>query len=342
MKILLTGSQGYIGTVASQDFAREGFEVVGLDTGYYRDGILEPLGETGLSRQIDVDVRDVQPEHLRGIDAVVHLAALSNDPTGELNPGLTEDINTRATLRLAEMARAAGVRRFLFASSCSIYGSSEAQALTESAVMNPQTAYARSKVDTEAGLRAIASDSFSPTYMRNATAYGFSPRLRFDIAVNNLTGWGLATGRVTLLSDGRAWRPFVHVKDIIGAMTAALKAPAASVHNEAFNVGSPTDNWQIRDVAEEVARAIPGTTVVFGEGAGADSRNYNVSFDKILRVLPAYRPSWTVPAGIQELIDELRARGLTRETFEGRHHTRLKQLRHLLEQHSVSNELRWI
>jgi nucleoside-diphosphate-sugar epimerase len=342
MRILLTGNQGYIGTVASAEFARAGFEVVGLDTGYYADGVLGHIGDSGVVRQIAVDVRDVHPEHLQGIDAVVHLAALSNDPTGELIPGLTEDINTRATVRLAELARSAGVQRFVFASSCSIYGSSDKQALTEDDPMNPQTAYAKSKVDTEDALRRMADAGFSPTYMRNATAYGFSPRLRFDIAVNNLTGWGLATGKVTLLSDGRAWRPFVHVNDIIQAMVCVLSADRSTVHNQAFNVGSEDDNWQIRDVAEEVARALPGTEVAFGVGAGADNRNYNVSFAKIQRELPNVAPQWTVARGIRQLIDELTSRGLVRDVFEGRYHTRLKQLHYLLENNLVNDQLRWL
>jgi nucleoside-diphosphate-sugar epimerase len=341
MRVLLTGSQGYIGTVACDRLVRAGFEVVGLDTGYYADGILGPLDPTPGVTQLAVDVRAVEREHLAGIDAVVHLAALSNDPTGELRPGITEDINARATVRLAEIARAEGVERFVFASSCSIYGSSGKAALTEEDEMNPQTAYARSKVEAEGALRALADDRFSPTYMRNGTAYGFSPRLRFDIAVNNLTGWGLATGKVTLLSDGKAWRPFVHINDIIDAMISTLHADRALVHDQAFNVGSEIDNWQIRAIAEAVAESIPGTEVSFGEGVGADNRNYNVSFAKMRRILPSFEPQWDVRKGIRQLVEELTARGLTRAVFEGRAHTRLKQLQFLLAEHMVDDQLRW-
>jgi nucleoside-diphosphate-sugar epimerase len=341
MRVLLTGNEGYIGTVASDRLARAGFEVIGLDTGYYGDCILGGATPEGISHQLAVDIRDVQRAHLAKVDAVVHLAALSNDPTGELNPGLTDDINTKATIRLAEIARDVGVQRFVFASSCSIYGASDRPALSEDDPMNPQTAYARSKVDTELALRALADDRFSPTYMRNATAYGFSPRLRFDLAINNLTGWGMATGKVTLLSDGQAWRPFTHVDDIIEAVVCVLRADRASVHDEAFNVGSQGANWKIRDVAEEVARSLPGTDVTFGEGATADTRNYNVSFAKIERALPAFHPQWTVGKGIRQLIDELTVHGLTRGAFEGRQYSRIKQLRYLLEKQLLNDELRW-
>jgi nucleoside-diphosphate-sugar epimerase len=342
MVVLLTGNRGYIGTVATRMLRRAGFEVVGLDTGYYSDCILGDASESEAERQIAVDIRDVQPSHLAGIDAIVHLAALSNDPTGELNPGLTEAINTQATIRLAQMAKGCGVRRFVFASSCSIYGSNGKQALSEIDAMDPQTAYARSKADCEMALTALADDRFSPTYMRNGTAYGFSPRLRFDIAVNNLTGWGLATGKVTLLSDGRAWRPFVHVDDIVDAVVCVLQADLARVHNQAFNVGSEEDNWQIRDIAEEVASALPGTQVVFQEGVGSDHRNYNVSFERIRRELPTFRPRWNVRSGIRQLIDELTAGGpLTRDVFESRQYTRLKQLQYLLERNMVTDQLRW-
>ena len=341
MRVLVTGNLGYVGTVMTPLLRTAGHEVWGLDTGYYAGCIFGALGESGVDRQIARDIRQVVASDLAGVEAVIHLAALSNDPTGELNPGLTDEINFRGSMRLAEAAKRSGVSRFLFASSCSIYGQSDGGALTEEASFHPLTAYAVSKVQTEAGLRALADDDFSPVYLRNATAYGFSPRLRFDIVVNNLTGWAMTTGQVRLLSDGRAWRPLVHVEDMARAFAAALAAPRERVHDQALNVGREEDNRRIRDLAEAVSHVIPGCAVTIAEGAATDARNYNVSFERIRRRLPEFVPRWDIPRGIGQLHEALATGGLTHEQFEGRDFTRLKQLQHLLGTGRLAADLTW-
>lgn len=343
MRVLVTGNQGYIGVVLTPILAAAGHEVFGLDTGYYCECNFGEIPDPafGVVRQISKDVREVGEEDLRGMEAVVHLAALSNDPTGELAPELTAEINHRASVRLARIARQCGVSRFLFASSCSIYGQGDGRSLTEEAPFHPLTAYARSKVDTERDLATLADERFSPVFLRNATAYGFSPRLRFDLAVNNLAGWAYTTGLVKLLSDGQAWRPFVHVEDIACACAAALAAPREAVHNQAFNVGQDEDNHRIRDVAEKVTQVLPDSRVSFADGVSADSRTYHVSFAKIRRCLPEFRPAWTLERGIRQLRDAFAAAGLTAEGFHGRSYTRLKQLQHLLRTGRLDSQLRW-
>jgi nucleoside-diphosphate-sugar epimerase len=341
--ILVTGNLGYIGVAVTAALRVGGHRVVGLDTDYYANGVFG----SGLprdarpDRQLRKDIRDVEPADLAEIDAIVHLAALSNDPTGELDPALTDEINCRASVRLARLARATGVSRFVFASSCSIYGQASAAALTETAPFHPQTAYARSKVEAEAAITQLADDTFSPVYLRNATAYGLSSKPRFDLVVNNLTGWAITTGQVKLLSDGRAWRPIVHVQDIAQACRLVLEAPRAAIHNQAFNVGSDTENYQVREIAERVAAGVPGAAVTFGAGGGADSRTYNISFGKIRRHLPDFRPAWTLELGIWQLHTTLLAVGLTVEDFLGRRYTRLKQLQYLLETKQLDPGLRW-
>jgi len=341
MRVLVTGYLGYIGTVLTPYLADLGYEVWGYDTGYYAECLLGKAVKNEINGRIRKDIRKVEIGDIRGVDSIVHLAALSNDPTGELNPGLTQEINTGGALRLAGVAREAGVKKFIFSSSCSIYGQSEEKALTEESPFNPQTAYARSKVDTETGLRKLATANFSPVYLRNATAYGFSSRLRFDLAVNNLTGWGYTTGQVKLLSDGRAWRPMVHVEDICQAIAEALKAPRDSVHNQAFNVGSAEENYQIRDIARMVAEIVPNCQVTFAEGASADSRTYNVCFDKIRQALTNFTPRWTVRRGIGQLYQEFIRTSMTYPLFNGRLYTRLKQINYLLENGSLDADLFW-
>jgi nucleoside-diphosphate-sugar epimerase len=318
------------------------FDVWGIDTGYYRDCLLGPIERTGVARQTHKDLRDIAVEDLRGADAIVHLGALSNDPTGELNPGLTEDINLKASIRLAELAKQASVSRFVFASSCSIYGSSGGGQLDETSAMNPLTAYARSKVETEQALTRLADDAFSPTFLRNGTAYGYSPRLRVDLVVNNLVAWAVTTGKVTLLSDGRAWRPLVHVQDMSRAVIAALSVPRERVHAQAFNIGREQDNWQVRDIAEQVARVVPGSAVTFAEGVSADARNYNVSFAKVRDKLPEFEPQWSVEKGITELYEAFRRFELDYARFDGREFTRLKQLLHLLQERRLDDTLMWV
>jgi nucleoside-diphosphate-sugar epimerase len=342
MRVVVTGNLGYVGTVMTPMLSEHDFEVWGIDTGFYRDCLLGPIDRTGVAHQITRDLRDIEPDDLDGADAIVHLGALSNDPMGELNPRLTEDINLTASVRLAEMAKAAGVRRFVFASSCSIYGQAASGALDEESAFNPLTAYARSKVGTEAALASLADDDFSPVYLRNGTAYGYSPRLRVDLVVNNLVAWAVTTGKVTLMSDGRAWRPLVHIQDMSRAVVAALTASRERIHNQAFNIGREEDNWQIRNIAETVAKVVPDSVVTFAEGVSADARNYNVSFAKVRRQLPEFQPQWSVEKGIHELHDAFRKFQLDYDRFDGREFTRLKQLLHLVSERRLTDELTWV
>jgi nucleoside-diphosphate-sugar epimerase len=343
MRVLVTGNLGYLGMVVTTALLEAGHEIVGFDTDYYRDGYFGERAQLTAGRfsQICKDVREVEAADLAGVEAVVHLAALSNDPTGELDPVLTAAINHRATVRLAQLARSSGVSRFLFSSSCSIYGQGTGTALTEEAGFNPQTAYARSKVAAEADVAALATGGFSPVFLRNGTAYGLSRKLRLDLVVNNLTAWAFTTGLVKLLSDGRAWRPIVHVEDIAQAFRVALEAPREAIHNQAFNVGSNEQNFQVRAIADHVAAIVPGCQVVFGEGASADSRTYHVSFAKIRRKLSDFRPVWTLESGIQQLYEAFRSARLSSDEFQGRNYMRLKQLQHLLQTQQVDAALRW-
>ncbi len=341
VKVVVTGNLGYVGTVLTPLLVARGHEVRGIDTGYYDDCVLGPVDSTSVAEQVRRDLRAVERADLVGADAIVHLGALSNDPIGELDPKLTADINTEASIRLAQLARDAGVRRFVFASSCSIYGSGGGGQLDEDSPMNPLTAYARSKVDTEVALRAMAGDGFSPVFLRNGTAYGYSPRLRVDIVVNNLVAWAVTTGKVALASDGRAWRPLVHVEDMGRAMIAALEADARRVHGEAFNIGREADNRQIRDVANAVAAAVPGSEVTFATGAVTDSRDYNVSFARVRAALPSFKPQWSVESGIVQLRDAYRKFELNYERFDGREFTRLKQLLHLRRLGRLDEDLSW-
>jgi len=338
--VLVTGNLGYIGVVLTPKLVSAGYDVLGLDVGYYQECNFGVAPNDDF-RQIYKDVRDIVPDDLRGIDAIIHLAALSNDPTGELNPELTEEINCWASVRLARLARDAGVRRFIFSSSCSIYGQGESKTLTEEAPFHPVTAYARSKVKAEADIAALADDNFSPVFLRNATAYGLSPRLRFDLVVNNLTGWAYTTQQVRLMSNGEAWRPLVHVNDIVSAFLAALAAPREVIHNQAFNVGKDDGNYQIRNVAETVARIVPDCQVTYAAGASPDSRTYHVCFAKIQERLPEFKPAWNLEQGIRQLHDAFAGCGLPFEDFDGRKYTRLKQLRYLLDANCLDSELRW-
>jgi len=341
MKIVVTGNLGYVGTVLTPLLAARGHDVRGLDTGYYGDCLLGPLDSTGVETQVARDLRAVERADVEGADAIVHLGALSNDPIGELDARLTGDINTKASVRLAELAKDAGVARFVFASSCSIYGAGQGGGIDEDATMNPLTAYARSKVDTENALRDLADDRFHPVFLRNGTAYGWSPRLRVDIVVNNLVAWAVTTGKVALASDGRAWRPLVHVEDMGRAMIAALEADASRIHARAFNVGREEDNRQIRNVAEAVAAAVPGSVVTFAEGASTDARDYNVSFARIRAELPEFVPAWNVETGIAQLRDAYLKHRLDFERFDGREFVRLKQLLHLKREGRLDDELAW-
>jgi len=340
MKVLVTGHDGYIGAVMLPVLQRAGHEVVGLDSYLYEGCELGPFQSSAPA--LRCDLRDVDAALLRGFDAVIHLAAISNDPLGNLNADCTFAINHHASLRLARCAREAGVRRFLYASSCSVYGASSPDAvLDETADFSPITPYAESKVRVEAELAALATDGFSPTCLRNATVYGFSPKLRGDLVVNNLVGWALTLGRVELKSDGTPWRPLVHVEDVCRVFLGVLEAPRELVHDEAFNVGRVGENHRIRDVAERVRAAIPGSRIGFAEGAGPDPRCYRVDFGKLARVLPACVPSRTLEDGISELVAAYRLGGLRRDDLEGDRFVRVERILRLLREGRLRADLRW-
>jgi nucleoside-diphosphate-sugar epimerase len=317
-----------------------GHDIVGIDTFYYR-GCDFGADRSGLEER-QGDVRDLGRADLQGFDAVVHLAALSNDPLGDLNPEWTYDINLRGTLHLAEAAKAAGVERFVFASSCSMYGAAAGEdLLDEEAPLRPLTPYAESKVRSEEGLSRLADERFSPVYLRNATAYGVSARLRLDVVLNNLVGWAFVTGGIRLLSDGSAWRPIVHVRDIGRAILAVLSASKESVHDVAFNVGATSENYRIRELAEIVHGELPQCSVEIADASYSDPRSYRVDFSRFEQAFPDYRPEWTARAGAAELVAAYREVGLSAEEFEGPRYTRLKQLRQLLDQETLTDALRW-
>ena len=336
---MVTGHDGYIGSVLVPQLLEAGHDVVGYDS-FLFDGCSFGAYEPGIEA-LGKDLRDVQPADLEGFEAVVHLGALSNDPMGDLNPQVTYDINWHASVRLADAAKTAGVERFVFSSSCSLYGAGGDDVLDETASFNPQTPYGESKILVEQDLSKLADRSFSPTYLRNATAYGCSPRLRADVVVNNLTGFAYTTGEVRMTSDGTPWRPLVHVADISRAFVATLAAPRDAVHDEAFNVGRTEENYQIRTVGEIVESVVPDSVVAFADGASPDSRNYKVNFDKIAAALPHFEPTWTVRAGVEELYEAFCRIGLTVDDLDGQRYVRLKKLRSLMDTNRLDDEIRW-
>jgi nucleoside-diphosphate-sugar epimerase len=339
MRVLVTGHLGYIGTVMVPMLLAEGYDVTGFDTDLFErstfgDGIVSVPN-------IKKDIRDVEASDIKGFDAVIHLAGLSNDPLGDLNPNLTYDINHIASVRLAECAKKAGIRRYIFSSSCSNYGAGGEDLLNEHSAFNPVTPYGISKVRTEQDVTKLADSSFSPTFLRNATAFGVSPRLRFDLVLNNLVAWAFTTGKVFIKSDGTPWRPIVHIADISRAFIAVLKSPIELTHNEAFNVARNADNYRIRELADIVKETVPNTVIEYAKDAGPDKRCYRVDSTKILTTLPAFTPAWDAKKGAAELLAAYRHVGLKLDDFEGPKYKRIDHIKMLMNSGLLGADLRW-
>lgn len=340
LSVLVTGSNGFIGPLLVNQLLSEGYDVIGLDTNYFSKDCEFYPNET----QFDIinrDVRDITEKDLRGVYGVCHLAGISNDPMGELNPDLTHEINYKSSIRLAKIAKEVGVERFVFSSSCSTYGIADSnRAMTEEDKLAPVTAYAKSKVLTEYELKSLGSSDYTVTSLRNATAFGVSSKLRLDIVVNNLTAWAYTTNKIQIMSDGSPWRPLVHAADIAQAFVCVLSAPTDLMNKEEFNVGSNTENYQIKDIAEIIKQKMPSCDITIGNQS-PDSRTYQVNFDKIASILPDFKPKWTVPKGVDQLLSSYKENDLTLEKFEGRYFIRLNQIRYLLDENSINNNLYW-
>jgi len=339
MRIFVTGTDGYLGSLLAVDLLRAGHEVMGLDTGFYKEGTLYRHGPIAPLTVVK-DLRQIEPADLRGIDAVVHMAELSNDPIGQLAPKITYEINHAGSVRLAELARQAGVKRFVYMSSCAVYGVAAEEYVNEESPVNPQTTYAICKTRVERDVKPLASESFSPTFLRNATAYGASPHMRFDIVLNNLAGLAWTTREIRMTSDGTPWRPLVHALDICRAIMAVLQAPREAVHNEVFNVGDTQHNYRVREIAEIVAETFTGCRLTFGPPS-PDNRSYRVSFEKIRKHLPGFQCAWDARRGAQQLYALFKRIDMPPEVFQHRTFTRLKQIEHLLRTQQIDEQFFW-
>jgi nucleoside-diphosphate-sugar epimerase len=339
MKVLVTGTEGYLGSLLAPILLQKGHDVLAVDTGFYKVGWLYN-GTELTAKTLNKDIRHLTSEDLQGVDAVVHMAELSNDPTGQLSPNITYDINHKGSVHLANLAKAAGVRRFVYMSSCSVYGFATEGEITEASPVNPQTIYAICKTLVERDVQAMADDSFSPTFMRNATAFGASPRMRFDIVLNNLSGYAWTTQEIKMNSDGTPWRPLVHALDICKATVCALEAPRDIVHNQIFNVGDTAFNYQVKEIAEIVADVFKGCQLSFGDSS-SDNRSYRVSFEKVNQLLPGFKCEWDARRGAQQLFDLFSRIDMTEETFLFRGFTRLKQLEYLLRTQQINSDFFW-
>ncbi|HWP25683.1 MAG TPA: NAD(P)-dependent oxidoreductase [Xanthobacteraceae bacterium] len=339
MRVLVTGHNGYIGCVMVPMLCAAGHEVVGLDSDLFRAVRIVPYN-SGIP-EIRLDIRDMEAEHLAGFDAVIHLAALSNDALSNLNPEITYEINHAASVRLARLAKDAGVKRFLFSSSCSIYGKAGDELVTETGAIDVITPYTITKARVEKDLAEMASDDFSPTFLRNATVYGLSPCHSFDLVLNNLVAWACAVGRVYIKSDGSPWRPTVHVEDVSRAFLAALTAPREAIHNQAFNVGQTEENYSVTELAEIVREVVPGSYIEYAADGRPDARSYRVDFSKIRRVLPAFVPKWNVRRGVEQLYSAYRSAGVAVEDFEGPRFKRVEHIKQLLASGCLDRSLRW-
>jgi len=339
MKILVTGTEGYLGSLLAPLLLQQGHEVLGVDTGFYKVGWLYN-GSKLTAKTLNKDIRHISAEDLQGIEAVVHMAELSNDPTGQLSPTITFEINHQGSVRLAQLAKSAGVRRFVYMSSCSVYGVATGEDVTEASATNPQTDYAVCKTLVERDVTPLADDSFSPTFLRNATAFGASPRMRFDIVLNNLAGLAWTTQEIKMTSDGTPWRPLVHALDICKAILCTLEAPRDVVHNQIFNVGDTAQNYQVKEIAQTVAEVFQGCQLSFGD-SGADNRSYRVAFEKINTMLPGFKCDWNAARGAQQLYDLFKQIDLEPGTFEFRGFTRLKQLEYLIRTQQIDQDFFW-
>jgi nucleoside-diphosphate-sugar epimerase len=339
MKILVTGSEGYLGSLLAPILMKQGHEIIAVDTGFYKTGWLYN-GASLTPRTLNKDIRRVIVEDLSDVEAVVHMAELSNDPTGELAPKVTHEINHQGSVRLAQLAKEAGVTRFVYMSSCSVYGIADGDYLTEESQVNPQTVYATCKTLVERDLKPMADQSFSPIFLRNATAYGASPRMRFDIVLNNLAGLAWTTKEIRLVSDGTPWRPLVHALDIARGIVCALEAPRAAIHNETFNVGNTDHNYTIKDIAEMIAEVFPDCRLTLGQ-QGADNRSYRVSFDKIKTKLPGFSCEWNARRGAEQLRSVFQQIAMTPDTFADPGFTRLKQLEYLVRTQQIDQDFFW-